>query len=147
MDSDPNSKPKVKLVLISDTHTLYKDLTIPDGDVLIHTGDFCWKGVKEHIEEFNFSNTIKNFILDMFCVACTLLNNKFILSKIIYFESYSHLEKKILENKTKKFNYILEILNNKTFDLKKLYLELLPHDSEGELYNYSEFIKLLYSFE
>jgi hypothetical protein len=97
----------------------------------------------EHIEELNFLNTIKKLILDMFCVICTILNNKFILSKIIYFESYSHLEKKILDNKTKKFNYILEISNNTTFDLKKLYIELQPYDSEGDLYTYSQFIKLL----
>jgi hypothetical protein len=97
----------------------------------------------EHIEELNFSNTIKNIILDMFCVICTILNNKFILSKIIYFQNYSHLEKQILDNKTKKFNYIQEISNSTNFDLKKLYLELLPHDSEGELYSYSQFIKLL----
>ena len=30
----------MKLVLIADTHTQQADLTVPDGDVLIHVGDF-----------------------------------------------------------------------------------------------------------
>eukprot|EP01127_Copromyxa_protea_P023296 TRINITY_DN8689_c0_g1_i1.p1 TRINITY_DN8689_c0_g1~~TRINITY_DN8689_c0_g1_i1.p1 ORF type:complete len:215 (+),score=11.10 TRINITY_DN8689_c0_g1_i1:3-647(+) len=31
---------KVRLVLISDTHGYHSQLVVPDGDVLIHTGDF-----------------------------------------------------------------------------------------------------------
>ena len=31
----------MKLVIISDTHTLHRELDMPEGDVLIHCGDFC----------------------------------------------------------------------------------------------------------
>jgi predicted phosphohydrolase len=30
----------VRLVLISDTHELHRELSVPDGDILIHAGDF-----------------------------------------------------------------------------------------------------------
>lgn len=42
------------LVLISDTHELHRDLAVPDGDVLIHTGDFTMFGKSERaIRDFN----------------------------------------------------------------------------------------------
>lgn len=97
----------------------------------------------EHIKSLNFSNTIKNIIMDMFCIVCTILNNKIILSKIIYFDDFFHLDNNTLEIKTNIFNYIMETINNKTFDLKKLFRELRPYNSDGESYTYGEFIKLL----
>lgn len=33
-------KKGVRIVCISDTHTKHGDLNIPDGDILIHAGDF-----------------------------------------------------------------------------------------------------------
>lgn len=33
-----------RLVLISDTHGLHKKIRVPDGDVLVHAGDFCSGG-------------------------------------------------------------------------------------------------------
>ena len=38
----------MKLVLISDTHCQLEDVTIPDGDILIHSGDLTYRG---NIEE------------------------------------------------------------------------------------------------
>lgn len=35
---------KLKAVIISDTHTRQKGLEIPEGDLLIHSGDFCGRG-------------------------------------------------------------------------------------------------------
>ena len=34
----------MRLVLLSDTHGLHRKISIPDGDVLIHAGDFCSGG-------------------------------------------------------------------------------------------------------
>jgi Icc-related predicted phosphoesterase len=34
----------MKIVVISDTHTKHKKLTIPECDVLVHCGDFTWDG-------------------------------------------------------------------------------------------------------
>lgn len=34
----------LKIVVISDTHTKHKKLTIPECDVLVHCGDFTWDG-------------------------------------------------------------------------------------------------------
>ena len=34
----------LRLVLLSDTHGLHRELSIPDGDVLVHAGDFCNAG-------------------------------------------------------------------------------------------------------
>lgn len=44
----------MKLVCISDTHSLHRRLqSIPDGDVLIHAGDCLGQGTLENIEDFN----------------------------------------------------------------------------------------------
>ncbi len=42
----------VKLVCISDTHNLHNQMTLPDGDVLVHAGDFCDKGTIAEIRDF-----------------------------------------------------------------------------------------------
>ena len=53
----PISSKKVRFVCISDTHNKTKgwNLTeiIPDGDILIHAGDFSMVGHPSQIEEFN----------------------------------------------------------------------------------------------
>ncbi len=44
----------MKLVVLSDTHGRHKTIDIPDGDVLIHAGDFSvWFGTLEELAEFN----------------------------------------------------------------------------------------------
>lgn len=42
----------MKLVLISDTHTMHEDLVLPQGDILIHSGDFTGRGKPYEVEEF-----------------------------------------------------------------------------------------------
>lgn len=43
----------MRIVCISDTHELHRRIEIPDGDVLIHAGDFTGRGSIEAINEFN----------------------------------------------------------------------------------------------
>ena len=43
----------MKLVLISDTHEQHESISVPDGDVLIHAGDFTYSGEASAAEEFN----------------------------------------------------------------------------------------------
>lgn len=43
----------IKIVCISDTHTCHRQLKVPDGDILIHAGDFTLFGKKEHFLDFN----------------------------------------------------------------------------------------------
>ena len=42
----------MKIVCISDTHTMHKAVDVPDGDVLIHAGDITGRGDIEQIREF-----------------------------------------------------------------------------------------------
>jgi len=43
----------MKFIVISDTHGLHKDLAnLPEGDVLIHAGDFCNHGTKDEAIKF-----------------------------------------------------------------------------------------------
>lgn len=42
----------MKLVVISDTHTKHKKLTIPECDMLIHCGDFTWDGKYWDVRKF-----------------------------------------------------------------------------------------------
>ena len=43
----------VRIVLISDTHNRHRMLKMPEGDVLIHAGDFTNKGTEQEIREFD----------------------------------------------------------------------------------------------
>jgi len=43
----------VRIVCISDTHNHHRSLTIPDGDILIHAGDFTNFGNDGNITDFN----------------------------------------------------------------------------------------------
>ena len=48
LEQPPEVKPvgSLRLVFLSDTHFTHSQLTVPDGDVLIHTGDFTHRGLK-----------------------------------------------------------------------------------------------------
>ena len=42
----------MKLVIISDTHNRHNEITIPDGDVLIHAGDSTMMGYRKESDNF-----------------------------------------------------------------------------------------------
>lgn len=42
----------MRLVLLSDTHNLHEQITVPEGDVLVHAGDFCSYGNKKETYSF-----------------------------------------------------------------------------------------------
>ena len=48
----------IKFVCISDTHNLTNDLILPNGDILIHCGDFTVNGSLNDVVHFN--NFLKN---------------------------------------------------------------------------------------
>ena len=41
----------MKIVFISDTHNLHDQITVPDGDILIHAGDLTMAGTAEEIND------------------------------------------------------------------------------------------------
>ena len=43
----------VRIVLISDTHNRHRKLQLPEGDILIHAGDFTNNGTRKEIEDFD----------------------------------------------------------------------------------------------
>lgn len=43
----------MRLILISDTHGLHRKINVPDGDALIHAGDFTNMGEFEQVMDFN----------------------------------------------------------------------------------------------
>lgn len=43
----------MRIVCISDTHGQHRNLSVPDGDVLIHAGDICKFGKVEEYEDFD----------------------------------------------------------------------------------------------
>lgn len=42
----------MKTILISDTHNQHNGLDIPDGDMIMHGGDFTSRGTKKEVEDF-----------------------------------------------------------------------------------------------
>lgn len=42
----------MRIVAISDTHTHHMEIEVPHGDVLVHAGDFTYKGRRDEISEF-----------------------------------------------------------------------------------------------
>ena len=43
----------MRIVALADTHGMHYDVKVPDGDILIHAGDFCNHGVLSEVIEFN----------------------------------------------------------------------------------------------
>lgn len=43
---------KLKFIAISDTHGCHRQLTLPQGDVLLHAGDVCNQGNREQVADF-----------------------------------------------------------------------------------------------
>jgi Icc-related predicted phosphoesterase len=43
----------IRLVAISDTHNRHDQIDVPDGDVLVHGGDFTGRGTPDEIRAFN----------------------------------------------------------------------------------------------
>ncbi len=41
-----------RIVAISDTHRMHDRITVPDGDVLVHAGDFCSRGELREVAPF-----------------------------------------------------------------------------------------------
>jgi Icc-related predicted phosphoesterase len=44
---------RIRVVCISDTHELHRELSLPDGDLLIHAGDFTFFNSIAKIRDFN----------------------------------------------------------------------------------------------
>ena len=42
----------MKIVCISDTHSLHRQVDVPDGDVLLHAGDLCNHGTRGEVKQF-----------------------------------------------------------------------------------------------
>jgi hypothetical protein len=49
----PKAHRSVRIVCISDTHELHRDFALPDGDLLIHAGDFTFWNHAAKIQDFN----------------------------------------------------------------------------------------------
>jgi predicted phosphodiesterase len=43
---------KIKIVAISDTHTLHEEVIIPECDILIHAGDYTSTGLEDEVKDF-----------------------------------------------------------------------------------------------
>ena len=42
----------MKIVAISDTHGMHRRINMPEGDVLLHCGDFCRTGTMAEVTDF-----------------------------------------------------------------------------------------------
>ena len=42
----------MKIVAFSDTHNLHRQTQIPEGDILIHAGDFTDRGTLDEVHDF-----------------------------------------------------------------------------------------------
>ena len=43
---------KVRVVCISDTHTMHNQIQVPDGDIIVHAGDATFRGYQHEVEDF-----------------------------------------------------------------------------------------------
>lgn len=43
----------IRLVLLSDTHEFHRQITVPEGDVLVHAGDATWRGSNRAVQNFD----------------------------------------------------------------------------------------------
>ncbi len=52
MDKCTLTKYNMKIVFLSDTHQRHHDVDIPNGDILIHAGDFSSRGTVQEVTDF-----------------------------------------------------------------------------------------------
>ena len=55
----------MRIVAISDTHTHHMDVVVPNGDVLVHAGDFTYKGRREEIVELR-SRSVQSLVNSLY---------------------------------------------------------------------------------
>ena len=68
-ESTKSTTSVTRFVCISDTHDNY-DFTLPEGDILLHSGDFTQNGTEHEIERFfNWLKTLKQYRLKIFIVG------------------------------------------------------------------------------
>eukprot|EP00808_Paulinella_micropora_P010535 g73918.t1 len=53
LHKEPRSAGAVRCVVLSDTHNEHTALHVPPGDILIHCGDFSYRGTANELREFN----------------------------------------------------------------------------------------------
>ena len=53
----------MRIVCISDTHGLHGQIRLPDGDLLLCTGDFSRRGRRAEVADFNDANENKHQML------------------------------------------------------------------------------------
>lgn len=98
---------------------------------------------------FNEKNDyIKDFLIDsiyaLMELICVCKNNRYELSKILYFHKNNN-DESILLKQYKYFDKILDIIKNNNFNFKKFYDELQPINPEtGDDFSYDEFIEYIY---
>ena len=87
---DPNSpKPAghLRMVCISDTHSETRWLNVPDGDVLIHAGDFTYDGsLRELLKFVEFLKTLPHKHK-----VCALFSTYLYRLRYLYFQTYLEL--------------------------------------------------------
>jgi len=90
----------------------------------------------------NMTEFMINVIYGIIELICACTENKFELSKILYFNK--NYNKKSITKDIIDFNNIIDINKNKNFNLKKLYDELKPFNPEtGDDFNFKEFIEYI----
>jgi predicted MPP superfamily phosphohydrolase len=69
MTSEKASNLFTRFVCISDTHDNY-DFDLPDGDILLHSGDFTRNGTEQEIQRFfDWLKSLKQYRLKIFIVG------------------------------------------------------------------------------
>ncbi len=90
----------------------------------------------------NYNDFIKNIIYSLFIWICALDNDKYTLSKIIYFKNYKNT--KSLKMDTELFNDIISWKKNDNVNFKIFFerLRVINPDTE-EIFKYKEFIEYI----
>lgn len=57
----PKLRDDIRIVCISDTHNQESSIKIPEGDILIHCGDFCKIGTSSEVQQFRQFLRRQNF--------------------------------------------------------------------------------------
>lgn len=90
----------------------------------------------------NYHEFMKNTINEIFLSICCVLNDKYILSKIIYFEDY--IVNKNIKQDTMIFNKMIEWEKNNEFNFEEFFLSSQPiNPDDDKPFKQKEFIKYL----
>jgi hypothetical protein len=96
----------------------------------------------ENFQNKSYNQIMKEIVYNIILLICCITDDKFTLSKILFFEDYKGNQKS-LKTDTDILNYILDCHKNDRFNINNFFTKVNPTNLQGEKYSIEEFIEFI----